>query len=142
MMNSLQPSKLSSLPPLETIRAERRFRRLKGSFTEWCELCGFHPAAHHKLLINELEKVARGETLNLAVFMPPGSAKSTYSSVLFPPWLLANSNWNVLAASHTIDLARRWGRRVRNLVVEHESDLRIRLADDSQAAERWALTNG
>ena len=74
--------------------------------------------------------------------MPPGSAKSTYSSVLFPPWLLANANWNVLAASHTIDLARRWGRRVRNLVVEHESDLRIRLADDSQAAERWALTNG
>jgi predicted phage terminase large subunit-like protein len=86
--------------------------------------------------------VARGETLNLAVFMPPGSAKSTYSSVLFPPWLLANANWNVLAASHTIDLARRWGRRVRNLVIEHESDLRIRLADDSQAAERWTLTNG
>jgi predicted phage terminase large subunit-like protein len=74
--------------------------------------------------------------------MPPGSAKSTYSSVLFPPWLLANASWNVLAASHTIDLARRWGRRVRNLVVEHSDDLRIRLADDSQAAERWALTNG
>lgn len=124
------------------MQAELKYRRLKGSFTEWCELCGYQPAAHHRVLIRELEKVARGETRNLAVFMPPGSAKSTYSSILFPPWLLANSQWNVLAASHTIDLARRWGRRVRNLVVDHRDDLRIDLAADSQAAERWALTNG
>src|SRR4029077_20568217 len=142
MMNSLQHLKISSLPSLQTIRAERNYRRLKSSFTNWCEACGFHPAAHHRLLIAELEKVARGETLNLAVFMPPGSAKSTYSSILFPPWLLANSSWNILAASHTVELARRWGRRVRNLIVDHEEDLRIRLADDSQAAERWSLTNG
>src|SRR5262249_30851389 len=74
--------------------------------------------------------------------MPPGSAKSKYTSILFPPWLLANCSWNILAASHTIDLARRWGRQVRNLVVDHSGQLRIALADDSQAADRWALTNG
>jgi predicted phage terminase large subunit-like protein len=142
-----------TLPPLEEIKAEREYRRqltesereyrsLKGSLTSWCALCGYRPAAHHRLLIAELEKVAHGETTNLAIFMPPGSAKSKYASVLFPPWLLASCNWNILAASHTTDLARRWGRQVRNLIVEHSDVLRISLAGDSQAAERWSLTNG
>jgi hypothetical protein len=71
-----------------------------------------------------LEKVARGETARLAIFMPPGSAKSTYASILFPPWLLASSNWNILAASHTTELAEKWGRRIRNLI----SDFRERSA--------------
>jgi predicted phage terminase large subunit-like protein len=146
-MTSLQHLKAFSphraaLPSLDEIRSERRHRILKGSLTEWCEHCGYHPAAHHRLLIAELEKVARGETPNLAIFMPPGSAKSKYASVLFPPWLLANVDWNILAASHTMELARRWGRQVRNLVVEHSSELRIGLADDSHAAERWALSTG
>ena len=74
--------------------------------------------------------------------MPPGSAKSTYASVLFPPWLLASASWNILAASHTTELAEKWGRRIRNLVSEHSATLGISLAADSQAAGRWALANG
>lgn len=74
--------------------------------------------------------------------MPPGSAKSTYASVLFPPWLLANTSANVLAASHTTELADKWGRRVRNLIAEHSLTLGIDLAPDNQAAGRWALSNG
>ena len=133
---------LQALPPLERIRAEREHRRIRGSLAEWCLHCGYHPAAHHRLIIAELERIARGEIRNLAIFMPPGSAKSKYASVLFPPWLLASCNWNILAASHTTELARRWGRQVRNLVADHGDVLRIALADDSQAAERWSLTNG
>jgi hypothetical protein len=127
----------------EPLAAEEiMYRKDRKSFTEWCQLCGYQPAAHHRLLIAELEKVALGEALRLAIFMPPGSAKSTYTSVLFPPWFLMNSGGNILAASHTIELARRWGRRVRNLIVEHSPTLRIALADDSTAAERWSLQNG
>lgn len=74
--------------------------------------------------------------------MPPGSAKSTYASILFPPWLMASTGWNVLAASHTTELAEKWGRRVRNLIAEHSLVLQARLAEDSQAAGRWALTSG
>lgn len=75
--------------------------------------------------------------------MPPGSAKSTYASVLFPPWLMAfMGNCNVLAASHTTELAEKWGRRVRNLIGEHSLALDISLAADSQAAGRWSLTTG
>jgi predicted phage terminase large subunit-like protein len=75
--------------------------------------------------------------------MPPGSAKSTYASVLFPPWLMANlAGANVLAASHTTELAEKWGRRVRNLISEHSLVLGVGLAADSQAAGRWSLTGG
>jgi predicted phage terminase large subunit-like protein len=117
-------------------------RTIRRSLTDWCRHVGFEPAAHHRLLIDELEKVARGETARLAVFMPPGSAKSTYGSVLFPPWLMANISANVLAASHTTELAEKWGRRVRNLVSEHSLTLGISPAPDNQAAGRWALTSG
>lgn len=127
----------------EPLAAEEiMYRKIRCSFAEWCQFCGYRPAAHHRLLIKELENVARGETPRLAIFMPPGSAKSTYSSILFPPWFLMNGGGNILAASHTIELARRWGRRVRNLIVEHSSMLRIALAEDSTAAERWSLHNG
>lgn len=72
------------------------------------------------------------------VFMPPGSAKSTYASVLFPPWLLAqNPALTIISASHTVELAERFGRRVRNLVSEHHKILGYSLAADSQAAGRW-----
>jgi hypothetical protein len=77
------------------------------------------------------------------VFMPPGSAKSTYSSILFPPWFLSRTpKASVLAASHTTELAEKWGRRVRNLASEHGPMLRLALSSDSQAAGRWALTSG
>ena len=49
---------------------------------------------------------------------------------------------NVLAASHTTELAEKWGRRVRNLIAEHRLVLGIDLAQDSQSAGRWSLTNG
>jgi predicted phage terminase large subunit-like protein len=49
---------------------------------------------------------------------------------------------SIIAASHTIELAEKWGRRVRHLVTEHGSMLGLALASDSQAAGRWSLTAG
>lgn len=118
-------------------------RSIRRSLTDWCKFCGYEPAKHHKLVIEKLEAVARGDIPRLAIFMPPGSAKSTYASVLFPPWLMANvAGANVLAASHTTELAEKWGRRVRNLISEHSLVLGIGLSQDSQAAGRWGLASG
>lgn len=87
--------------------------------------------------------MAWGTTERLALFLPPGSAKSTYASILFVPWLLAQApNTSIIAASHTTELAEKWGRRVRNLVAEHTKTLGIGLSQDSQAAGRWALEGG
>jgi predicted phage terminase large subunit-like protein len=95
------------------------------------------------LLISKLEAVARGEIDRLLICMPPGSAKSTYTSVFFPGWFLANyQSAAVIAASHTTELAEQFGRRVRNLVAEHTKELGIVLREDSKAAGRWELESG
>lgn len=73
--------------------------------------------------------------------MPPGSAKSTYASVLFPAWLLAQRpRLDVIGASNTGSLAEDFSRRVMALVRDHERTLGYSLERD--AAERWSTTNG
>lgn len=49
---------------------------------------------------------------------------------------------SVIAASHTAELAERWGRKVRNLVSEHSRILGVGVASDSAAAGRWENTAG
>lgn len=99
------------------------------------------PAAHHRLLINELEALARGENDRLMVCMPPGSAKSTYASVLFPAWLFAREpNLSIIGASHTADLADAFSRRVMGVIRENSGTLGYGLATESMTG--WATTNG
>jgi predicted phage terminase large subunit-like protein len=103
------------------------------------------PAAHHLLLLNRLEAVERGEITRLMIFMPPGSAKSTYASILFPPWFLGrNADRSVIGASHAGDLAERFGRRVRNLVgsTEFRRVFGFGLSGDNAAAGRWETERG
>lgn len=115
-----------------------RRRRARASLTDWCRECGYEPARHHKLIVSELEAVARGDIDRLMLFLPPGSAKSTYGSVLFPPWYLAQgAHRSIIAASHTAELAERWGRKVRNLVAEHQPLLGFGVSGDNKAAGRW-----
>ena len=120
-----------------------RRKLIRSNLSEWAKYNSFTPARHHRLLISKLEALCRGDILRLAVFMPPGSAKSTYASVLFPPYAMANHpKAQFLAASHTTELAERWGRRVRNLIAEHQAILGIHPDEDNQAAGRWATKEG
>ena len=75
------------------------------------------------------------------VTMPPGSAKSTYTSVLFPPWFMAQAEHrNVIAASHTMTLAEAFSGRVRSQIREHGRTLGFGLLTENVA--RWTTTNG
>lgn len=119
-------------------------RRNIAPFIDYLEL-GFKPARHHAHLIEKLEAVERGEIKRLMVFMPPGSAKSTYASVVFPAWYLGRNPANsIIHGSHTTELAERWGRRIRNMVSDPKFSnvFQVGLAADSQAAGRWALAEG
>lgn len=90
------------------------------------------------LLLDRLESLSQGEIDRLIVLMPPGSAKSTYASVLFPAWwFVQHPKSSVIAASHTADLATHFGRQVRALVTEHSAVLGYRLNADNRAASRW-----
>lgn len=109
-------------------------------------LCfGYKFAAHHRLLMGELEAVERGETNRLMVLMPPGSAKSTYASVLFPPWFMGrNPELTVLGVSNTQELAERFSRKVRNIVAlpDFANVFDNGLSADSAAAGSWETAKG
>ncbi len=111
----------------------------------WAKLAlePLRPAAHHLRLIGELERLEAGEIDRLMVLMPPGSAKSTYVSVLFPAWWLHRRPRSaVIAACHTAELAEHFGRQVRRLVVEHGQALGYSLVANDRAAGRWATSAG
>lgn len=117
------------------------------SLKEWIRYreAGIVPARHHELIIDELEKVESGKTKKLMLLCPPGSAKSTYTSVEFPAWWMGrNQDKSVIAASHTYDLAERFGRRCRNIVGSDKARLvfGVKLAEDSQAAGKWETERG
>ena len=130
----------------ETAAAETR-AAARASMTRFVEIVApdIRPAAHHQLLIDKLEKLSRGEIKRLMFFLPPGSAKSTYGSVLFPPWYMGNNPANsIIAASHAKELAERFGRRVRNIVGSPAFNdiFGFGLSADSGAAGRWETARG
>lgn len=122
-------------------------RTIRTSLEAWCiealAIQGLRPARHHKALLDRLEAVERGEITRLMVLMPPGSAKSTYASMLFPAWYLSRHPTNsIIAASHTAELAERFGRRVRNTIMEHAATLGVSVSPDNAAAGQWGTTAG
>jgi len=131
-----------------SLEAERALRTgVRTCLTEWAMLAlaaqGQVPARHHRLMIRELEGVAAGECDRLMLLLPPGSAKSTYASLLFPAWFLArHPGAHVICASHTAGLAAGFGRGVRGLIAEHRVRLGVGIDAASRAAHRFGTTAG
>lgn len=130
------------------LQTERSLRKsVRADLTAWANLAlaprGQTPAQHHRLLIRELEALATGDADRLMLLLPPGSAKSTYASLVFPPWWIAqNPQSSVLATSHTASLARHFGRGVRALIDQHAPRLGYALDPTSRAAHSFATTTG
>ncbi len=102
-------------------------------------------AEHHRLLLSKLDEVSNTPHGRMMVFMPPGSAKSTYTSVVFPTKYLGKQGGRkIILASYGDDLARKMGRRARSIIKQprYKGIFRASLTSDSQAAQEFALTNG
>ncbi len=144
MYETSAPKTFSAPSLLLELLARKRARESLASFIEFAAP-DTRPARHHRLLLDYLERIESGKLTRLMVFMPPGSAKSTYASILFPPWFLGrNPDRSVIGASHAGELAERFGRRVRNLV--GSDDFRrvfdFGLSNDNAAAGRWETERG
>jgi predicted phage terminase large subunit-like protein len=101
------------------------------------------PARHHRLLIAKLQDIAEGRCDRLMVQMPPGSAKSTYCSVLFPAYFLSrDAGSQVVATAHTASLANHFGRRARRVIYDYGDWLGLKIANESRAAGDFTLMNG
>lgn len=102
-------------------------------------------AAHHELILTKLQGVEDGSIPNLMLLLPPGSAKSTYADVVFVPWFMARKpRRNVILASYASDIAKKQGRRARQLIKSRsfQNLMDARLQQGQEAADEWALTNG
>lgn len=104
---------------------------------------GRRAARHQLALIEVLDRVAAGTIDRLMVQMPPGAAKSTYASVLFPAfWFLRHPKSEIIASCHTASLAEYFGRRLRGLIAECGERFGLRLESGSRAAGRFGLEGG
>lgn len=102
-------------------------------------------AEHHKLILREMQRCMETPHGRLMIMAPPGSAKSTYASVVAPSWYLGSKpERRVILASYGDDLARRQGRRTRQLLRSSECTeiIQAQLEADSRAADEFGLTNG
>ena len=102
------------------------------------------PAAHHRLINAVLERVERREIPRAMFFMPPGSAKSTYASVVFPPWFMGrNPAQNIICTSYGTTLARKFGRKCRQITTSPRFQrlFGTTLKADNRSVEDWGLTN-
>ena len=92
-----------------------------------------------------MERVSQTRHGRLMVFMPPGAAKSTYASVVFPSRFLGSApGRRLILASYGADLARKMGRRTRSILQQprYQAIWSCGLSRHSRAAEQFLLTNG
>lgn len=100
---------------------------------------------HHLIWLSLLQRVEDGEIKRLMGLMPPGSAKSTYTSVLFPTHFMGRfPKRNIIVASYGSDLPRKFGRKGRSIVKQpiYRRIFDTSLSAESSAADEWALDNG
>ena len=160
---SLSLLQRSEREELLALLEEKRLRQIKNSlhkFSRYINIPGapvtededceefyrdnVEPAEHHDLIMNALEFVAQGKIKNLMIFMPPGSAKSTYASVVFPTWYMgAFPNKNIIMTTYGADLAKKFGRKCRQIVKskEYTGLFNTELSGDNAAVDDWSLKN-
>jgi len=104
----------------------------------------FELAAHHRLIVDKLEAVERGDVRRLMIFMPPRHGKSLLGTQIFPAWFLGrHPDRSIITASYGQELADDFGREVRNMVSDpfhHAIFPESRLADDSTSMRRFNMT--
>lgn len=101
-------------------------------------------APHLSLLSQCLADLAYRDKERVIVSMPPRHGKSELVSKWFPFWYLANFPENkIILASYEAEFAASWGRKVRQLVVEHGPGHGVELNQDgSKAANNWETSRG
>lgn len=144
-MNSLMDS--SPISPQEAAQELLARRQAKLSLAKFIDYLGITPtpSRHHVLLIERLEAIARGELQRLMVWMPPGSAKSTYASVLYPPYYMGrHPTVPILGVSNTTELAERFSRRARNIVSHnrYRNVFGFGCSEDTKSAGSWENEQG
>ena len=103
-------------------------------------------SSHHEKMAAAFDRIADGTLKRLIVNMPPRHTKSEFASYLLPAFMMGRDPMRkVIQATHTGELAVRFGRKVRNLMdLDRYKDVfpECTLKPDSKAAGRWDTSEG
>ena len=133
---------------LKVMHAEKKIQRKAKddfmSFTKavWPE---FIEGAHHRVIAQKFNDLANKKINRLIVNMPPRHTKSEFASYLLPAWMVGrNPKLKIIQATHTGELAVRFGRKAKTLIdsEEYSKIFETTLREDSQAAGRWETAQG
>ena len=81
-----------------------------------------------QLLSRKLVDVAMGRCPRLIVCLPPRHGKSFLVSQWFPVWYLENfPERKIILASYEADFAARWGGKVRDIIIQNQEMLNVRM---------------
>ena len=133
---------------LQVMHAEKKIQnRAKTDFLSFvkCVWPEFIEGSHHRHIAEKFNKLATGELKRLIVNMPRRHTKSEFASYLLPAWMVGrNPKLKIIQATHTGELAIRFGRKAKNLIdsEEYAKIFKTRLQEDSKAAGRWETAQG
>jgi predicted phage terminase large subunit-like protein len=100
--------------------------------------------ACHRLMIDYLGKLIRGEIRKLAVITPPRIGKTLLGNIMVPAFVLGRDpTERIISVSYGSELSETWGRRVRNSIGDptfREIFPGCQLSADSAAAYRFETT--
>lgn len=106
-------------------------------------------ARHHIVTMEAIERCIRADFGRLMIFEPPGSAKSTYASVVATTWAMGRfPGLRVLMTSYAGTPIVRHSKRARQICGSPlfrsiwPDDAPASLVKGSNAADEWELTNG
>jgi len=105
----------------------------------------FIEGSHHRHIAKKFNDLAEGKINRLIVNMPPRHTKSEFASFLLPAWMVGrNPKLKIIQATHTGELAIRFGRKAKTLIDsdDYRKIFDTRLREDSQAAGRWETAQG
>jgi hypothetical protein len=152
-LNNVDISKLpadvrKTFKKLQVMRAEKQIQgKAKNDFMSFvkCVWPDFVEGSHHRHIADKFNKLASGEINRLIVNMPPRHTKSEFASYLLPAWMVGRTpNLKIIQATHTGELAIRFGRKAKTLIDsdEYKKIFDTTLREDSQAAGRWETAQG
>ena len=152
-LNNVDISKLpadvrKTFRKLQVMHAEKKIQnKAKNDFLSFvkCVWPEFVEGPHHRHIAEKFNKLASGEITRLIVNMPPRHTKSEFASYLLPAWMVGRDpKLKIIQATHTGELAVRFGRKAKNLIdsEDYGKIFKTRLQEDSKAAGRWETAQG
>ena len=133
---------------LQLLHAEKKIQnKAKNDFISFvkCMWPDFIEGSHHRHIAEKFNKLASGEITRLIVNMPPRHTKSEFASFLLPAWMVGRDpKLKIIQATHTAELAIRFGRKAKNLIdsQDYGKIFKTTLQEDSKAAGRWETSQG